>query len=185
MADVVLGSSIIIHLFAAFIDVVLTDVKEILYRVGEKPGQIVSASFMDRLAWSTHLYCSPRGVGWAHEVPRILKDPACISSPDKRKAFVLSRLFSIGVSGGLELLFMIINSANPALVPGVVPLLKQPLYIRALSTIGLAIPGLAHINCQHCALSILCVGIGISEPADWPPLFGSLYGMYSVQSFWR
>jgi hypothetical protein len=32
--------------------------------------------------------------------------------------------------------------------------------------------------------SVLAVGLGISQVADWPPLFGSIFEAYSVRRFW-
>jgi hypothetical protein len=80
---------------------------------------------------------------------------------------------------------MVVNAANPALVPGATPLYNQPLYIRFLSLLGLGIPTLLQMDFQHRVLSILMVCSGISEPEDWPPLFGSVWEMYSVQNLWR
>ncbi|KAF5359451.1 hypothetical protein D9756_002935 [Leucocoprinus leucothites] len=185
IADVGLGSTLVIHFFFAFDRLVLTDIQKTFHRIGEKPGEITSASFLDRLAWSLHLHCSPRGVGWNFEVPHIPKNPPSPDGPGKRKAYVVSRLGTVLICAAVQGASMIINSANPALVPGTIPLHNQPLYVRVLSILGLGAPGLAYLNLQHCVVGILLVGSGISEPEDWPPLFGSLSGMYSVQNFWR
>ncbi|KAJ6144096.1 toxin biosynthesis protein Tri7-like protein [Penicillium chermesinum] len=34
------------------------------------------------------------------------------------------------------------------------------------------------------ATSIVAVGLGISEPANWPPMFGSSFEAYSIRNFW-
>lgn len=185
IADVGLGGSIISQMLYAFDGIVLTDVQRVLCRIGETPGQIISTPFMTRLAWGWHLHNSPRGVGWKHELTHIPKNPPSLNSPKNRKAFVLSRLYMVGICASVQAAFYFVNAANPALAPGAIPLFHQSLYIRALSTCGLGIPAMAQINLQHCILSVILVSLGISQPADWPPLFGSLLNMYTVQGFWR
>ncbi|KAJ5746493.1 toxin biosynthesis protein Tri7-like protein [Penicillium odoratum] len=34
------------------------------------------------------------------------------------------------------------------------------------------------------ATSIVAVGLGISEPANWPPMFGSSFEAYTIRNFW-
>lgn len=185
IADVGVGGSIISHLLFAFDGIVLTEVQKTLYRVGEEPGRIISAPFRTRFAWGWHLHNSPRGVRWAHELAHIPKNPPSLNSPQNRKAFVLSRIFTIFVCVGVQSAFYFVNSANPALAPGAVSLFKQSLYVRTLSMSGLGIPGYAQMNVLHCIASVIAVATGLSQPADWPPLFGSPKGMYTVQGFWR
>ncbi|EMD58400.1 hypothetical protein COCSADRAFT_176603 [Bipolaris sorokiniana ND90Pr] len=40
------------------------------------------------------------------------------------------------------------------------------------------------INMQYILASIVCVGLGINRPEDWPPLFGRLAEATTVRSFW-
>lgn len=42
----------------------------------------------------------------------------------------------------------------------------------------------AVITGLHHALSIVFVGLGLDAPQDWPPLYGSVYQMYSIRRFW-
>jgi len=177
------GSTIAIQMLSAFDGIVLKDVKQTLHRVGEKPGQILLAPFLRRLLWSCHLHNSPRGVRWAHSSH--FPTYPVLSTPEQKRAFVASRIFTVFFSVALLLVFFIINGANPALTPGALRLVDQSIYVRAMSLVGLAIPAYAFINALHCMASIILVAAGISEPVDWPPLFGSPTDMYSVQSFWR
>ncbi|KAF7773145.1 hypothetical protein Agabi119p4_5312 [Agaricus bisporus var. burnettii] len=185
IADVGLGGAIMTHLAHAFDAIVLKDVQKVWYRVGEKPGGISSAGFKSRLAWAWHLHNSPRGVGWYHAKPHIPRNPPSYNSPQDRKAFVISRLYTLSICVVVQAGFYFINAANPALAPGATPLTHQSLYIRALSTLGQVAPALATMTAQHCALGIVLVTVGISQPADWPPLFGSPKNMYTVSAFWR
>jgi hypothetical protein len=169
----------------AFDGIVLKDVQKTLYRIDEKPGQITSTPFLTRLAWSWHLHNSPRGVRWAHKLSHIPKNPQHLNTPDSRWGFVFNRFLTLCLCVGISIAFMFVNAANPALVPGALPLVNQSLYIRALSLYGLGLPALAHINSIHCILSMMLVATGISQPADWPPLFGSPAGAWTVQNLWR
>jgi len=180
-----IGGAIATHMLFAFDGIVLKDVKQILYRVGEKPGQILPASFLERLSWSWHLHNSPRGVRWAHELSHIPTYPATLSTPEQKRAFVTSRIFVVVFSVALQLVISIINGANVALTPGAPRLVDQSVYVRVMSLVGLATPAYTCMNALHCMASIILVAAGISEPADWPPLFGCLTNMYSVQNFWR
>jgi hypothetical protein len=184
IADIGLGGAVMTHLAYALDGLVLKDVQKVLCRVGEKPGQMTSAGFMARFAWGWHLHNSPRGVGWHHEIPRLPQNPPSYNSSLNRKAFVLSRLYTLVICVAVQVAFLYINAANPALAPGARPLVHQSLYIRVLSTLGLGAPALVNINAQHCAMSVVLVALGISQPADWPPLFGSLKDAYTVQNFW-
>lgn len=185
IVDVGLGGAIVTQMLFAFDGIVLTDVQKTLYRIGEKPGQIISASLWSRLAWGWHLHNSPRAVGWAHELAHLPKNPPSLELNQNRKAFVLSRIGAGLVSVVVQVVAQVVNAANPALAPGATPLVNQSLYVRTLSTLGLGIPAIAQMNSLHCFASAIVVMAGISNPADWPPLFGSLKNMYSLQTFWR
>ena len=180
-----IGGAIATHMLFAFDGIVVKDVQQTLHRVGEKPGQILTAPFLERLVWGWHLHNSPRGVRWAHESSHIPTYSATLSTREQKKAFVTSRIFVVVFSVTLQLVFFIINGANAALTPGAPRLVDQSVYVRAMSLVGLAISAHACINALHCMASIILVAAGISEPGDWPPLFGCLTNMYSVQNFWR
>jgi hypothetical protein len=183
--DVGIGGAIATQTLFAFDGIVLKDVQKTLNRIGEKPGQITSTPFSKRLAWSWHLHNSPRGVRWAHELSHIPKNHPHLNTPDSKWAFVFNRFLTLCLCVGIQSAFMVVNAANPALVPGALPLVNQTLYMRALSLFGLGLPGLTQMNSLHCIVSIMLVATGISEPADWPPLFGSPAGMWTIQNFWR
>jgi len=185
VASVGIGGAIATQMLFAFDGIVLKDVQQILYHVGEKPGQITFASFLKRLSWSWHLHNSPRGVGWAHGLSHIPKYPATPNTTEQKRTFISSRVSVVFSSVALQLVFFIINSANPALTPGAPRLADQSVYVRTMSLVGLAIPAYTQINVLHCMASIILVAAGSSEPADWPPLFGCPTNMYSVQDFWR
>ncbi len=185
IADVGLGGAIITQMLFAFDGIVLTEVQKTLHRIGEKPGQIISAPFWSRLAWGWHLHNSPRGVGWAHELAHLPKNPPSFSFNQNRKSFVLSRIGTGLVCVVVQALAQIVNAANPALAPGATPLVDQTLYVKILSTLGFALPAVAQMNSLHCFASAALVMAGISQPSDWPPLFGSPKNMYTLQNFWR
>ena len=58
------------------------------------------------------------------------------------------------------------------------------LRLRALSIVGFAATFWALIRGYAAAAGTLTVALGVNEPRDWRPPFGSLFQAYSVQNFW-
>jgi hypothetical protein len=57
-------------------------------------------------------------------------------------------------------------------------------FYHTTGVFAFALGAVTHINTLHCVLAVLCVGVGISRPQEWPDLFGSPFNAYSVQRFW-
>ena len=36
----------------------------------------------------------------------------------------------------------------------------------------------------HNVISLMAVSVGLDEPGDWPPLYGSIYEIYTIRRFW-
>ncbi|KAK2808439.1 hypothetical protein FQN50_004647 [Emmonsiellopsis sp. PD_5] len=51
--------------------------------------------------------------------------------------------------------------------------------------VAYAICGYSSLLMGYDVFSVIAVGLGISEVADWPPLFGSIWEIYSIRTFWR
>lgn len=63
-------------------------------------------------------------------------------------------------------------------------LYDSPLMLRLVyaSIIGLNLRTLFNVFCL--VLATITVAAGLYEPADWPPMFASLWEGYSVRRFW-
>jgi hypothetical protein len=58
------------------------------------------------------------------------------------------------------------------------------LRLRALSLAGFAVTFWALIRGYAAAAGTLMVALGVNEPRDWRPPFGSLFQAYSVKNLW-
>ena len=144
--------------------------------LGQKP--LSKMSLKDRLWWATNLSTSPRGIGWAHETLHIPPRPS--STPRK---FILSQLMWMGF---YILQFDITNifiHRNPCFATGGPSLTAFGWLWRTTSWL--------HVSLVYCALSlpymtcsIVSVAIGMTEPRDWPHLFGSPLDGYTLRNCW-
>jgi hypothetical protein len=159
--------------------ILITDVQNELRSV--KPPQVKPASqyaLSSRISWAWDLFTSLRGVGWAHE-------PASVLPPrPARKYFVVKQLASLAVLGLLFDLAMWHNSFNPAFSRHGPSLAGYGWLWRYECLWGWAIPAYATLAAQNCVVSLISVGLGRSDPEDWPWLFGSFLNAWSVRRFW-
>ncbi|KAK2865366.1 hypothetical protein FQN49_003642 [Arthroderma sp. PD_2] len=51
--------------------------------------------------------------------------------------------------------------------------------------VGFALAGYLNLTVLFDFISVLAVGLGISDVEGWPPIFGPLSEMYSIRRFWR
>ncbi|KAF9077118.1 membrane bound O-acyl transferase family-domain-containing protein [Rhodocollybia butyracea] len=159
--------------------ILITDVQNELRSV--KPPQVKPASqyaLSGRISWAWDLFTNVRGVGWAHEPVSVLPPrPA-------RKYFVVKQLASLAVLGLMFDLAMWHNSFNPAYFREGPSLAGYGWLWRFECIWGWAIPGYATLAAQNCVVSLISVGLGRSDPEDWPWLFGSFLDAWSVRRFW-
>jgi hypothetical protein len=137
---------------------------------GEKPGQIIQASFTKRLTWAAHLFVSPRGVGWTHEVPHLPRNPDAHNRD--RAAFLISRLFILRRCGLTVLGLAVLYVVDPSVAYGVTRELNQTLLRRLVLCVLSLVISFTSMTGLHCISAIVLVGTGISTPEDWPPLYG-------------
>lgn len=132
-----------------------------------------------RFGQAFSLYCSPRGVGWSIE-PLTLPKP----STKSRFAFVVSRIArALGCALLGAFASMAVNS-NPALSGKTASVRDMGWFYHTTGVCAFALGAVTHISLLHSVLAVLCVGVGISRPQEWPDLFGSPFNAYSVQRFW-
>ena len=114
----------------------------------------------------------------------------------KRRTFLLKRLLSIAIIYSLNTLY----EQNLAKLYHFQLTDFEPLkqtYLRRLNTISSRESALrailvlnfvwtswAVITAGHHGLSIFFVALGLDQPEEWPPLYGSPWEMYSVRRFW-
>ena len=144
---------------------------------GKKP--LSKLPLKDRLWWAASLSINPRGIGWTHEPTRNLP-PRPSSTPWK---FILSQLIWMVF---YILQFDIINifiRTNPCFATGG-PSFTAFGWLRR-STVWLFVPsGYCMSSLFYTACSIVSVAMGMTEPRDWPHLFGSPLNSYTVRKCW-
>ena len=148
-----------------------------LQPLGQKP--LSEMPLKDRLWWASNLTRNPRGIRWIHEPTRYIPP----HPPSTRRKFLLSRLMWMVF---YVLQFDITNilvRANPCFASGGPSLIAFGWLWR--STVWLFV-SLAYCSMSllHIAYSVFSVGMGFSEPQDWPYLFGSLLDAYTLRNCW-
>ena len=144
---------------------------------GQKP--LSEMPFKDRLWWATSLVGNPRGIGWIHE-PTLHLPPRPTST---RWKFILSQfMWMVFYVLQLEITNIFVRT-NPCFVTGGPSLTVFGWSWR--STVWLFVLLLySWLSLLYTAYSIVVVAIGISEPRDWPHLFGSPLDAYAVRNCW-
>ncbi|KAJ6480277.1 membrane bound O-acyl transferase family-domain-containing protein [Mycena sanguinolenta] len=178
------------YLLVASDYILLTDVQRELRQIPDavdtrSPGitiaNIEKASVGIRLKWALQLFFNPRGVGWAHE-PRFAF--ASRSPPDTpRIKFIVRQLAHICV----YLLLFDLGNLHARWNPGFslrLGMVAAGWRWRVVGTVMWGITSCVGMSLAHCSASIVCVGLCLSRPQDWPPLFGDLMDAASVRTFW-
>ena len=144
---------------------------------GQKP--LSKMPFKDRLWWSASLTGNPRGIGWTHEPTRHLP-PRPSSTPGK---FILSQLMWMVF---YLLQFDISNifvRANPCFATGGPSLTAFGWLWRSTALLYVSL-AYCMLSLLYMAYSIVSVAVGMSEPRDWPHLFGSPLNCYTLRNCW-
>ena len=144
---------------------------------GQKP--LSKMPFKDRLWWATSLSGNPRGIGWTHEPTRYLP-PRPSSTPGR---FILSQLMwmvfyflQIDISDTFARANPYFATGSPSLTAfGWLWRSNTWLYISSAYSI---------LSMLYIGYSIVSVAVGMSEPRDWPHLFGSPLNGYTVRNCW-
>lgn len=147
----------------------------------------------EKCSFIIDLLFSPRGVNraWAAKhIPHFRSsDPAYVPT---RAAFLRRRFTSTLVS---FLVFdFLANSPPPdpsTFSPSTIPFFRRlddvtspELALRLSSTLGFWVNTYCIVNVINGVFALFCVGLGVSEAKDWPPIFGAVGVAFSVRRFW-
>ena len=144
---------------------------------GQKP--LSQMPLKDRLRWATNLSGNPRGIGWTHEPTRYL--PPRPSSTPRR--FILTQVMWMVF---YILQFDISNTfarANPCFATGGPSLSAFGWLSRSSAWLFVSLL-YSMLSMQYIGYSIVSVALGMSEPRDWPHLFGSFLNGYTLRNCW-
>jgi hypothetical protein len=158
-------------------------------RVKDGPELPTEFGLKKKLLWMLDLSYAPRHVGWVQEPKDAL--PLRPSYPS-RLSFIRSKLlYAIFHILTMDLMFTY-QSGNPAFDQRVhlssdgpeMYLHARPLPWRVLDLVSWGIGVMCAFRITHTFLAIFSVGLRLSEPADWPPMFGSFKQTTTVRRFW-
>jgi hypothetical protein len=170
--------------FDALDFLVLRDAQKEIRLEGQKLGEIENKPFVERLKWSARLMMSQRGIGWID--PSAPKVPHIPQAPTKgRKAFILAKLRELAFDIIMFDLVGFLNRANPSFKQGGPPVGEGTSFLWRLGfSLGFAAAVYVSLTMMHVVYCLLSVGFGLSEPKDWPSLFGSIWEAYTLRRFW-
>lgn len=160
--------------------ILLTDVQKEL-RLQNDKRDIPASPLSARMVWAFSLMTSQRAVGWAHEpTGRIPAKPKT-----SRWTFIVSRLLLGALYCMLSDLLRILVQWHFAVVRrgttdvgALGSLLDRMSFLTSLAEIqvGMTMP--------YSFMSAVSVALGLTEPRDWPALFGSWSEAYTIGRFW-
>lgn len=188
--DNIVGSVLATYLLTASDYILLTDVQRELRRHGER--RPISAnheksiqdgdapmkpSITQRMLWGLQLMTNVRGIGWAHEPSKSLRS----KTSQSRWAFVRGRFF-------ITLVYIAFYDVagiyrhwldHEGLLFGRLGLLRRASFLLAF-----LVTSVTYVCIPYFFLSVVAVAIGITQPADWPHMFGYWSNAWSLRNFW-
>ncbi|KJA15496.1 hypothetical protein HYPSUDRAFT_48332 [Hypholoma sublateritium FD-334 SS-4] len=177
-SDYLLSLSVLITLFSASDFILLRRHQPELRKIGQqKPTS--EMSFPGRLWWAGSLDIAIRGVGWAHEPTNYIAP----RPKGTRAQFIASQFLWIAMYFIQFDILSILVRANPCFGTGGPSFgafgwpWRTTVWIYPITT-------WVSISISYAMVSILGVAVGLSEPGDWPHLFGSPWKAYTVRNCW-
>ncbi len=168
----------LITFFSASDFILLRKYQPELRKIGQrKPAS--EMSLLARLWWAGSLDIAIRGVGWTHEPTNHIPP----RPKGTRAQFIASQFLWIGVYFIQFDILSILIRANPCFGTGGPSFSAFGWPWRA--TVWLyPMTACVSTSMGYVAVSIASVAVGLSEPRDWPCLFGSPWKAYTVRNCW-
>ena len=165
------------------------------WRIDRPPREAMeyAAFSWKKLRWAAVLVTNLRGVRWNWEVKNVSKLQPKHRHPQNRQRFLIDKLcltaYYFLAADIVNQLWIHIFYTPRGGYPGMLD--SKYLTLRdedwrwriAKSWLWGQLPYL-FINFQYAIGSVVFVGLGISAPEDWPPIFGPLSAATSVRNFW-
>ncbi|KIK71659.1 hypothetical protein GYMLUDRAFT_104650, partial [Collybiopsis luxurians FD-317 M1] len=167
--------------FEALDYLVISDPHAELRLVGQTQS-VSTASFRDRLLWSTKLVMTPRGIGWTHE-PKNAIPPR--PKPQSRLSFIIFyQLPSTIITYILFDAFNLIMRNHPGFQTNGPSIADVGVLMRYLNVGIIALRLYYSFQLINKVISIAMTLVGLYRPEDWPDMMGSWLDAYSVGRFW-
>lgn len=176
--------------YLATIDRLLFSVPEAAFwRVGEKPGEALGYGMFGwkKLKWGAAQIFNPRGIHWNYQVKGIARTEGK-REYRSRKAFVKSHAIQfVQLCLGYDILhsFLVSQHRHVGSTGGdYTPLSDHPFIWSFATTAAAAYVMFCGIQLNYLLTSITFVGLGLSRPEDWPPLYGNIWDAFTVRRVW-
>lgn len=158
-----------------------------------KPQKHDSSSVLLRLKFGLSVFCSWRFIDTPHQVRNVptLKN----NMRHDRSAFLMHTGITIAVC--YLLLDGMLLSQDPQVAEKYFSLEKasffsrlhsvtlDELVMRFFTALALGVSLVSVQRGAYCILAFVCVGLGISDPEQWPPFNGAISEACSLRKFWR
>jgi hypothetical protein len=146
-------------------------------------------SLRRKIGWMMDLAFSPRRVGWVQEPRQTLpRHPTC-----SRWRFIWSRILYALVNVVLLDLAISYEAGNPSFdtrlhrpetIGPSAYMAARSLWSRLPDIVAWTAAMVNGVCLTHTVIAIPSVMLGLSEPGDWPAMFGPFRDMYTVRRFW-
>ncbi|KAF8887536.1 membrane bound O-acyl transferase family-domain-containing protein [Infundibulicybe gibba] len=177
MVDYHIGVGVTFLLLNASDYLFVTHAQRDLHRLDQKTP-IPALPYLGRLRWALDLVLNPRGVNWTFGTARLEY------SQQRRWEFVRAQLRrAVGC-------FVVYDIASLADRARTVYLAGRELdgaewfFWRTVGVLIFWASSRTAISITHTLLSVIAVVLGISQPRDWPKLFGPWWKLDSVGAIW-
>jgi len=153
--------------------------------------------FAQKLSWMAELAGNMRRIGFMRasgvmDGATVGVDKCGAANPNAKKRFVISRVILSILSLVVFNCALLYRLRNPTFNPTLHEGARDGKFIRAHSSLlrrfwevlVWTAGTVSEMTLLHSTAAALSVGVGASEPEDWPPMFGSPMHAYSVRRFW-
>ncbi|KAF2265215.1 hypothetical protein CC78DRAFT_462229 [Lojkania enalia] len=133
-----------------------------------------------KLRWALSMQFNMRGIRWNYEVknvPLMQKK----SKTDYLSKQLIGLLYYFIMGDAVSQLWVYIFFENES---NATTLRHMSLIWSFVGTLAFGLMPYYVIQIQYVASAIIAVGLGISQPEDWPPYFGKISDVSTVRDFW-
>ncbi|KIL63497.1 hypothetical protein M378DRAFT_164366 [Amanita muscaria Koide BX008] len=169
------------QLFVASSYILTTDAQQRLFLKDQKEPAW-RLSLLERVKWTIKLTAALRGIGWSHEPTHVLPPPTSTSTT--RSEFVVQQIGRLTLDILLYDAIITYARGNPSFAANGYSIAGDGIVWRVVNVLVLGFGGAICIGIPYRIFSILAVSFAISEPREWPPLFGHVHDAYSLRTFW-
>ena len=176
------------HLAVLTAHLVVPSPESVFWRLDRGPDDVKSARDLGlyKLKWAAAFIINLRGVRWSHEVKNVPRQSRRLSRRKFMVVTVCDTIFMLVMTDMLlQLSIRVFWSPEQAIVD------SKHLTIRDanwrwnfIKTLTFAAGPYFFMRMQYDIFALVAVAAGISQPDDWPSLFGKVSDATSVRQFW-